>query len=82
MPNMEAAMAKVPRRRRYFRKKVPDMEEIEIWEQYTVTLNRDPRKGFGIAISGGRDRPNAVDEDTSIFISDVVSGGPADGRLQ
>uniref|UniRef100_A0A8D2LAK0 Tight junction protein 3 n=1 Tax=Varanus komodoensis TaxID=61221 RepID=A0A8D2LAK0_VARKO len=57
------------------------MEEIEIWEQYTVTLNRDPRKGFGIAISGGRDRPNAVDEDTSIFISDVVSGGPADGRL-
>ncbi|XP_053160080.1 tight junction protein ZO-3 [Hemicordylus capensis] len=58
------------------------MEEMVIWEQYTVTLNKDPRKGFGIAISGGRDRPSTVDGDTSIIISDVVSGGPADGRLQ
>ncbi|XP_060088827.1 tight junction protein ZO-3 [Heteronotia binoei] len=57
------------------------MEEMVIWEQYTVTLSRDPRKGFGIAISGGRDRPNNFDGDTSIIISDIVPGGPADGRL-
>uniref|UniRef100_A0A670K470 Tight junction protein 3 n=1 Tax=Podarcis muralis TaxID=64176 RepID=A0A670K470_PODMU len=43
---------------------------------------QDPRRGFGIAISGGRDRPSGVDGDTSIIISDVVPGGPADGRLQ
>ncbi|XP_015273734.1 PREDICTED: tight junction protein ZO-3-like, partial [Gekko japonicus] len=42
---------------------------------------QDPRKGFGIAISGGRDRPSNFDGDTSIIISDVVPGGPADGRL-
>ncbi|XP_061458075.1 tight junction protein ZO-3 isoform X2 [Rhineura floridana] len=58
------------------------MEEMVIWEQYTVTLNRDSRRGFGIAISGGRDRPSGADRDTSIIISDVVPGGPADGRLQ
>uniref|UniRef100_A0ABM5ELN6 Tight junction protein ZO-3 n=1 Tax=Pogona vitticeps TaxID=103695 RepID=A0ABM5ELN6_9SAUR len=58
------------------------MEEMVIWEQYTVTLNRDPRKGFGIAISGGRDRPSGVDRDVSIVVSDVVPGGPAEGRLQ
>nr|XP_056723621.1 tight junction protein ZO-3 [Euleptes europaea] len=57
------------------------MEEMVIWEQYTVTLSRDARKGFGIAISGGRDRPSGIDGDTSIIISDVVPGGPADGRL-
>ncbi|XP_007431849.1 tight junction protein ZO-3 isoform X1 [Python bivittatus] len=61
---------------------VAEMEEMIIWEQYTITLNRDPRKGFGIAISGGRDRPNSADGDTSIVISDVVPGGPAVGRLQ
>ncbi|KAH0625793.1 hypothetical protein JD844_034041 [Phrynosoma platyrhinos] len=62
--------------------KVAEMEEMVIWEQYTVTLNRDPRKGFGIAISGGRDRPSSIDRDVSIVVSDVVPGGPADGRLQ
>ncbi|XP_066492497.1 tight junction protein ZO-3 [Tiliqua scincoides] len=58
------------------------MEEMLIWEQYTVTLNKDPRRGFGIAISGGRDRPSGIDGDTSIIVSDVVPGGPAYGRLQ
>lgn len=38
---------------------------------------QDPRRGFGIAISGGHDRPGG-----SVFVSDVVSGGPAVGRLQ
>ncbi|XP_029470178.1 LOW QUALITY PROTEIN: tight junction protein ZO-3 [Rhinatrema bivittatum] len=61
---------------------VSDMEEMTIWEQYTVTLNRDPRRGFGIAISGGKDRPIGHDGDNSVIVSDVVRGGPADGRLQ
>uniref|UniRef100_A0A8C0QNC4 Tight junction protein 3 n=1 Tax=Canis lupus familiaris TaxID=9615 RepID=A0A8C0QNC4_CANLF len=53
------------------------MEELTIWEQHTATLCRDPRRGFGIAISGGRDRASG-----SVVVSDVVPGGPADGRLQ
>ncbi|XP_073419152.1 tight junction protein ZO-3 isoform X2 [Dendrobates tinctorius] len=61
---------------------VSEMEEMTIWEQYTVTLARDPRRGFGIAISGGRDRPSRTNGDNSVIVSDVVRGGPADGRLQ
>ncbi|XP_072261210.1 tight junction protein ZO-3 isoform X2 [Pyxicephalus adspersus] len=57
------------------------MEEMTIWEQYTVTLVRDPRKGFGIAIAGGRDRPSSRDGDCSVIVSDIIPGGPADGRL-
>ncbi|XP_039103422.1 tight junction protein ZO-3 isoform X2 [Hyaena hyaena] len=53
------------------------MEELTIWEQHTATLCKDPRRGFGIAISGGRDRPSG-----SVVVSDVVPGGPAEGRLQ
>nr|XP_020024216.1 tight junction protein ZO-3 [Castor canadensis] len=56
---------------------VADMEELTIWEQHTATLSKDPRRGFGIAISGGRDRPSG-----SVIVSDVVPGGPAEGRLQ
>ncbi|XP_063311132.1 tight junction protein ZO-2-like isoform X1 [Pelobates fuscus] len=56
------------------------MEEM-VWEQYTVTLQRDPRKGFGIAVSGGRDNPHFKNGDNSIVISDVLPGGPADGSL-
>ncbi|XP_036315773.1 tight junction protein ZO-3 isoform X1 [Pipistrellus kuhlii] len=56
---------------------VLDMEELTIWEQHTATVCKDPRRGFGIAISGGRDRPGG-----SVFVSDVVPGGPAQGRLQ
>uniref|UniRef100_A0A5G2QVM1 Tight junction protein 3 n=2 Tax=Sus scrofa TaxID=9823 RepID=A0A5G2QVM1_PIG len=56
---------------------VLDMEELTIWEQHTATISKDPRRGFGIAISGGRDRPSG-----SVVVSDVVPGGPAEGRLQ
>ncbi|XP_064424397.1 tight junction protein ZO-3 isoform X2 [Latimeria chalumnae] len=58
------------------------MEEMTIWEQYTVTINKDPRVGFGIAVSGGREKAVGPDGNSSIIISDVVRGGPADGRLQ
>uniref|UniRef100_A0A669CF88 Tight junction protein 3 n=1 Tax=Oreochromis niloticus TaxID=8128 RepID=A0A669CF88_ORENI len=56
------------------------MEEITIWEQHTITLNKDSKLGFGFAISGGRDKPQP-DGDTSIMVSDVLPNGPAMGRL-
>ncbi|MBN3279845.1 ZO2 protein, partial [Polyodon spathula] len=37
--------------------------------------------GFGIAVSGGRDNPNMENGETSIIVSDVLQGGPADGLL-
>ncbi|XP_063170092.1 tight junction protein ZO-1 isoform X2 [Candoia aspera] len=58
------------------------MEETAIWEQHTVTLHRAPGFGFGIAISGGRDNPHFQSGETSIVISDVLKGGPAEGMLQ
>ncbi|XP_058522530.1 tight junction protein ZO-1 isoform X2 [Ochotona princeps] len=57
------------------------MEETAIWEQHTVTLHRAPGFGFGIAISGGRDNPHFQSGETSIVISDVLKGGPAEGQL-
>uniref|UniRef100_A0A5S6NZG0 TRAF-interacting protein with FHA domain-containing protein A n=1 Tax=Xenopus tropicalis TaxID=8364 RepID=A0A5S6NZG0_XENTR len=48
----------------------------------SVFWEEDPRRGFGIAISGGRDRPLGTDGDNSVIVSDVIRGGPADGRLQ
>uniref|UniRef100_A0A8C3YM30 Tight junction protein 2 n=1 Tax=Catagonus wagneri TaxID=51154 RepID=A0A8C3YM30_9CETA len=61
--------------------RTPGMEEL-IWEQYTVTLQKDSKRGFGIAVSGGRDNPHFENGETSIVISDVLPGGPADGLLQ
>ncbi|KAG7322992.1 hypothetical protein KOW79_014338 [Hemibagrus wyckioides] len=52
-----------------------------VWEQYTVTLQRDPKMGFGIAVSGGKDNPNEETREASIIVSDVLPGGPADGLL-
>ncbi|KAJ8286333.1 hypothetical protein GJAV_G00037300 [Gymnothorax javanicus] len=56
------------------------MEET-VWEQFTVTLHRDSKMGFGMAVSGGRDNPNGDNGETSIVVSDVLPGGPADGLL-
>ncbi|XP_016097810.1 tight junction protein ZO-2a [Sinocyclocheilus grahami] len=58
----------------------PVMEET-VWEQYTVTLQRDSKMGFGMAVSGGRDNPNEESGEASIVVSDVLQGGPADGLL-
>ncbi|KFQ83264.1 Tight junction protein ZO-3, partial [Phoenicopterus ruber ruber] len=66
----------------HLRWRVATMEEVVIWEQHTVTLSKDPQRGFGFAVSGGRDRPNRMTGDTAVVVSDVVSGGPAVGRLQ
>uniref|UniRef100_A0A8C2SGU1 Tight junction protein 1 n=1 Tax=Capra hircus TaxID=9925 RepID=A0A8C2SGU1_CAPHI len=45
-------------------------------------LLQAPGFGFGIAISGGRDNPHFQSGETSIVISDVLKGGPAEGQLQ
>ncbi|XP_041086606.1 tight junction protein ZO-3-like isoform X2 [Polyodon spathula] len=58
------------------------MEDLKIWEQYTITLNKDSKVGFGIAVSGGWDKANPSSGDPAVIISDVVRGGPAAGRLQ
>ncbi|KAI1292645.1 Tight junction protein ZO-1 [Halotydeus destructor] len=52
------------------------------WEYHSVVLSRVPGYGFGIAVSGGRDNPHFMHGDPSIAISDVLKGGPAEGRLQ
>uniref|UniRef100_A0A8C4H1A3 Tight junction protein 3 n=1 Tax=Dicentrarchus labrax TaxID=13489 RepID=A0A8C4H1A3_DICLA len=57
------------------------MEELTIWEQHTITLNKDPKLGFGFAISGGKDKPHPDSGDTSVMVSDVLPNGPAMGRL-
>uniref|UniRef100_A0A7N6AU53 Tight junction protein 2a (zona occludens 2) n=1 Tax=Anabas testudineus TaxID=64144 RepID=A0A7N6AU53_ANATE len=46
-----------------------------------ITIPCDPKMGFGIAVSGGRDNPNEETGETSIVVSDVLQGGPADGLL-
>ncbi|XP_061119035.1 tight junction protein ZO-2a [Conger conger] len=55
--------------------------EDTVWEQFNVTLHRDSKMGFGMAVSGGRDNPNVDSGETSIIVSDVLQGGPADGLL-
>uniref|UniRef100_A0A3Q3VLN8 PDZ domain-containing protein n=1 Tax=Mola mola TaxID=94237 RepID=A0A3Q3VLN8_MOLML len=57
------------------------MEELTIWEQHTITLNKDSKLGFGFAISGGKDKPNPDNGDTTVVVSDVLPNGPAMGRL-
>ncbi|XP_049910355.1 tight junction protein ZO-3 isoform X1 [Epinephelus moara] len=59
----------------------PGMEELTIWEQHTITLNKDPKMGFGFAISGGKDKPHPDNGDTAVVVSDVLPNGPALGRL-
>ncbi|GCC30406.1 hypothetical protein chiPu_0008857 [Chiloscyllium punctatum] len=58
-----------------------EMEETLIWEQHTVVINRDSKIGFGIAISGGIDKPNSTTGETAILVSDVVRFGPAEGKI-
>ncbi|XP_033903980.3 tight junction protein ZO-3 isoform X1 [Acipenser ruthenus] len=65
-----------------FKDEFTEMEDLKIWEQYTITLNKDSKVGFGIAVSGGWDKPNPSSGDPAVIISDVVRGGPAMGRLQ
>ncbi|KAF1744665.1 hypothetical protein MXB_4171 [Myxobolus squamalis] len=48
-------------------------------EHVTVMLEKAPNEqGFGIAISGGREGADQRGGDTSITISDVIRGSPAD----
>ncbi len=51
-----------------------------VWEQHNVTLIRSPNYGYGIAISGGLNN-NENQDSSSIYISDIVPGGPAENKL-
>ncbi|NWH77476.1 ZO2 protein, partial [Piaya cayana] len=55
---------------------------IELSFVVFVFVVKDSKRGFGIAVSGGRDNPHFENGETSIVISDVLPGGPADGLLQ
>lgn len=46
-----------------------------------IACMQDSKMGFGIAVTGGRDNPNVESGETSIIVSDVLPGGPADGQL-
>lgn len=50
--------------------------------EFCCLFSKDSKRGFGIAVSGGRDNPHFENGETSIVISDVLPGGPADGLLQ
>lgn len=56
---------------------------FSIFQFFSLNFNeQDSKRGFGIAVSGGRDNPHFENGETSIVISDVLPGGPADGLLQ
>ncbi|MGH0156105.1 UNVERIFIED_CONTAM: hypothetical protein FKN15_060795 [Acipenser sinensis] len=52
------------------------------WGVTGLFHSQDSKVGFGIAVSGGWDKPNPSSGDPAVIISDVVRGGPAMGRLQ
>ena len=60
----------------------PQGGERVVWEYHHVSLNQLPNYGFGIAVSGGCDNPHFTTGDPSIAISDVIKGGPAEGKLR
>ncbi|XP_077993020.1 tight junction protein ZO-1-like isoform X2 [Glandiceps talaboti] len=70
------------RRREKGRRSQNESRERVVWEQYTVVLEKRPNFGFGIAVSGGSDNPHFTSGETSIVISDVLAGGPAEGKLK
>ncbi|XP_048581341.1 tight junction protein ZO-1 isoform X4 [Nematostella vectensis] len=62
---------------------VVEPAEDYIWEKQTIVLEKaNANQGFGIAVSGGKDNPHYKTGDTSIVVSDIVKGSPADGLLR
>ncbi|KAL2079011.1 hypothetical protein ACEWY4_024755 [Coilia grayii] len=51
-------------------------KEDELWDAFTVELQKKPGQGLGLSIVGRRN-------DTGVFVSDIVQGGlvESDGRL-
>ncbi|KAL7988718.1 hypothetical protein Chor_007637 [Crotalus horridus] len=58
------------------------LEDLWYMEHSEINGRNDSKRGFGIAVSGGRDNPHFENGETSIVVSDVLAGGPADGLLQ
>lgn len=57
-------------------------EDKIVWETHLIALERKAGIGFGIAVSGGVDNPHFASGETSIAVSDVLKGGPAEGKLR
>ena len=57
----------------------PNIPSYFVWEQHNVTLIKSTNYGYGIAISGGL--CNNTNQDPSIYVSDIVPGGPAQHKL-
>lgn len=49
-----------------------------VWEEHTIHLYRKEEAGFGFAVCGGREGEGG----TQVVVEDVLSGGPAEGRLR
>ncbi|XP_008433962.1 multiple PDZ domain protein isoform X9 [Poecilia reticulata] len=56
-------------------------KEEELWDSFTVELQKKPGQGLGLSIVGRRSRDHR--NDTGVFVSDIVKGGlvDVDGRL-
>ncbi|XP_029932773.1 multiple PDZ domain protein isoform X2 [Myripristis murdjan] len=56
-------------------------KEEDLWDAFTVELNKKPGQGLGLSIVGRRSREQR--NDTGVFVSDIVKGGvvDADGSL-
>nr|XP_057923085.1 multiple PDZ domain protein [Doryrhamphus excisus] len=56
-------------------------KEEDLWDSFTVELDKKPGQGLGLSIVGRRSRDQR--NDTGVFVSDIVKGGLAetDGRL-
>ncbi|XP_072315432.1 multiple PDZ domain protein isoform X2 [Eucyclogobius newberryi] len=56
-------------------------KEEDLWDSFSVELQKRPGQGLGLSIVGRRSREHR--NDTGVFVSDIVKGGLAesDGRL-
>lgn len=60
---------------------LPSVVDVFLHDGNVCLFPQDSKMGLGIAVSGGRDNPNDETGETSIVVSDVLQGGPADGLL-
>ncbi|CAG5929276.1 unnamed protein product [Menidia menidia] len=57
-------------------------KEEDLWDSFTVELQKRPGQGLGLSIVGRRSRDQSRN-DTGVFVSDIVKGGlvDTDGQL-
>lgn len=82
MGNTQCGVIKGKTYRIVFEKRPVDLDLEKLFEIFLFPRIQVTGYGFGIAVSGGRDNPHFSSGDPSIAISDVLTAGPAEGRLQ